>query len=104
MIVLEAAYDDFVRRLVEATRSLTVGRPAEAPGTRVGPVITAEAKEKIEGYIARGREEARLAATVEPPPAGWPDGGYYVAPHVFVDVAAQPRSSPKRRSSAPSSP
>jgi len=86
VIVLEAAYDDFVRRLVEATRSLRVG-PPEAPGTRVGPVITAEAKEKIESYIAQGKTEARLAATVEPPEAGWPDDGFYVAPHVFVDVA-----------------
>jgi len=86
VIVLEAAYDDFVRRLVEATRSLTVGPPADA-STRVGPVITAEAKQKIEGYIAQGKREARLAATVEPPEGGWPDDGFYVAPHVFVDVA-----------------
>ena len=54
VIVLEAAYDDFVRRLMEATRSLRVG-PPEDPATRVPPVITAEAREKIEGYIAQGR-------------------------------------------------
>ena len=85
VIVLEAAHDDFVRRLVEATRSLRVGPPAD-PGTRVGPVITAEAKAKIEGFIEQGKREATLAAAVEPPAGGWPGGGYYVAPHVFVDV------------------
>jgi RHH-type proline utilization regulon transcriptional repressor/proline dehydrogenase/delta 1-pyrroline-5-carboxylate dehydrogenase len=85
VIVLEAAYDDFVRRLVEATRSLRVGPPAD-PGSRVGPVITAEAKTKIEGFIEQGKREATLAAAVEPPAGGWPGGGYYVAPHVFVDV------------------
>ncbi|MEI6726550.1 MAG: aldehyde dehydrogenase family protein, partial [Actinomycetes bacterium] len=85
VIVLEAAYDEFVRRLVEATRSLRVGPPAD-PGTRVGPVITAEARARIEGFIEQGKREATLAAAVEPPEGGWPGGGFYVAPHVFVDV------------------
>ncbi len=85
VIVLEAAHDEFVRRLVEATRSLTVG-PPEDPGTRVGPVITADARAKIEAYIEAGRREATPAAAGEPPEGGWPGGGFYVAPHVFVDV------------------
>jgi len=85
VIVLEAAYDDFVGRLMEATRSLAVG-PPEDPHVRVGPVISADAKEKIEGYIEQGKREATLAASVEPPEGGWPGGGYFVAPHVFVDV------------------
>ena len=85
VIVLEAAHDEFVRRLVEAARSLVVG-PAEDPATRVGPVISADAREKIEGYVARGMREATLAAAVEPPAGGWPGGGFYVGPHVFTDV------------------
>jgi RHH-type proline utilization regulon transcriptional repressor/proline dehydrogenase/delta 1-pyrroline-5-carboxylate dehydrogenase len=85
VIVLEAAYDEFVRRLVEATRSLVVG-PPDHPATRVGPVITADAREKIEGYVDQGKREATLAAVVEPPEGGWPGGGFYVAPHVFIDV------------------
>lgn len=85
VIVLKPAHDAFVARLVEATRSLRVG-PPEEPGTRIGPVITAEARAKIEGYVEQGLSEATLAATVEPPTEGWPGGGFYVAPHVFVDV------------------
>ncbi len=85
VIVLEAAYEEFVRRLVAATRSLRVGPPTD-PGTRVGPVITAEARAKIEGFIEQGKREATLAAAVEPPAGGWPGGGFYVAPHVFIDV------------------
>ncbi len=85
VIVLEAAYDEFVRRLVEATRSLVVG-PPEEPGTRVGPVITADARARIEEYIKQGRREATPAVVVEPPEGVWPGGGFYVAPHVFVDV------------------
>ena len=85
VIVLEPAYDDFVRRLTEATRSLRVG-PAEDPATRVPPVITAEARDKILGFIETGHGEGTLAAAVEPPAGGWPGGGYYVAPHVFTGV------------------
>ena len=70
VIVLEAAHDDFVRRLVEATRSLRVG-PAEDPATRVPPVITAEAREQDRGLRPRGpaggdarrRRRARPRAT-----------------------------------------
>ena len=85
VIVLEAAYDDFVRRLTEATRSLRVG-PPEDPATRVPPVITAEARDKIEGYVRKGAEEATLAAAAEPPEGGG-SGGFYVAPRVFTDVS-----------------
>jgi RHH-type transcriptional regulator, proline utilization regulon repressor / proline dehydrogenase / delta 1-pyrroline-5-carboxylate dehydrogenase len=86
VIVLAPAYNDFVRRLVEATRSLRVG-PPDDPATRVGPVVSAAAKAQIDGYIEQGKREAELAAAIEPPDDGWPGGGYYVAPHVFVNVA-----------------
>lgn len=85
VIVLEAAHDEFVRRLVEATRSLRVG-PAEDPATRVPPVITAAARERIQEYIARGKEEASLAAAAEPPGDDRFGGGFFVAPHVFTGV------------------
>ncbi|NLE21214.1 MAG: L-glutamate gamma-semialdehyde dehydrogenase [Actinobacteria bacterium] len=85
VIVLEAAHDEFVHRLVEATRSLRVG-PPEDPATRVPPVITGEARERIQGYIAQGMQEATLAAAGEPPEGGRTGGGFYVAPHVFTDV------------------
>jgi RHH-type transcriptional regulator, proline utilization regulon repressor / proline dehydrogenase / delta 1-pyrroline-5-carboxylate dehydrogenase len=59
VVVLDTIYDQFVRRLGQATASLTSGDPAD-PGTRVGPVITADAKERILGYIEKGRREAVL--------------------------------------------
>ena len=86
VIVLESAYDEFVGRLTEATRSLVVGPPEDA-GARIGPVITAEAKTKIEGYIEQGKKEARLAVVVEPPQGTSPGGGFFVSPHLFVDVS-----------------
>jgi len=84
-IVLAGAHDEFLGRLVEATRSLVVG-PPDDPATRVGPVITAEARATIEGYIGRGRREATLSLETKPPAGGWPDGGFYVGPHIFSGV------------------
>ena len=103
VIVLEAAHDEFVRRLVEATRSLRVG-PPEDPATRVPPVITAEARDKIEGYIAQGKKEATLgrrrgAARGRPGPAA-----ATTSPRTSSPACARTPSSPRRRSSAPSSP
>lgn len=83
-IVLASIYDAFLERLVEATKSLTVA-PAEDPGCGVGPVIDAEARDRIVKYIEKGKLEARLAYAGD---AGkWKDEGFYVAPHIFADVA-----------------
>ena len=101
VIVLEPAYDDFVRRLTEATLSLTVG-PAEAPGTRVGPLINAEARSRVEGYVEQGKREATLAAAVAPPPAAGP-AAVTTSPLTCSWTSSPRRSSPRRRSSALSS-
>jgi RHH-type proline utilization regulon transcriptional repressor/proline dehydrogenase/delta 1-pyrroline-5-carboxylate dehydrogenase len=85
VIVPEAMHDAFLGRLVEATRSLTVG-PAEEPGSAFGPVIDAEARNRILAAIERGKKEARLAFAGE---LGSLTGeGSYVAAHVFADVPA----------------
>jgi RHH-type proline utilization regulon transcriptional repressor/proline dehydrogenase/delta 1-pyrroline-5-carboxylate dehydrogenase len=87
-IVLESAYEDFVRRLLNATASLIVG-PAEAPGTLVGPVIDAEAQRRIESYIEVGKSEARLAHAGDV--SRLAQEGTYVGPHIFVDVPPEAR-------------
>ena len=87
-IVLESAYDEFVKRLVSATRSLAIG-PAQDPGTAVGPVIDEDAVTRIHEYIEVGKTEATLALAVE---AGdLAQSGFFVGPHIFVDVPADAR-------------
>lgn len=87
-IVVGSAYDEFVKRLVHATKSLAIG-PADLPGTFVGPVIDEEAQQRILRYIEYGKEEAQLAAAcaVE----DLTKDGYFVGPHVFVDVPPDAR-------------
>ncbi|MBI3865816.1 MAG: L-glutamate gamma-semialdehyde dehydrogenase, partial [Planctomycetia bacterium] len=87
-IVLEPAYDEFVKRLVNATRSLSIGH-ADEPGTFVGPVIDEEAQKRILDYIEVGKTEGRLALGCDP--GDLAQSGYFVGPHIFVDVPAEAR-------------
>ncbi|QDL09228.1 L-glutamate gamma-semialdehyde dehydrogenase [Brasilonema octagenarum UFV-E1] len=82
VIVLEPVYDTFVQRFVEATKSLNIGE-TELPSTQVGPVIDANARDRIREYIEKGKAEAKVALEM---PA--PDNGYFIGPVIFKDVPA----------------
>jgi RHH-type proline utilization regulon transcriptional repressor/proline dehydrogenase/delta 1-pyrroline-5-carboxylate dehydrogenase len=85
VIVLQALYETFLPRLIEATRSLKIA-PAEDPGSSIGPLIDEEARQRVLRYIEIGKREARLAYAGD---AGdLANEGYFVAPHIFADVAA----------------
>jgi RHH-type proline utilization regulon transcriptional repressor/proline dehydrogenase/delta 1-pyrroline-5-carboxylate dehydrogenase len=86
VIVIESAYDEFLARFVDAARSVVVG-PPDDPESRMGPVITAEAKQTIEAYVEQGKREGRPVLVTEPPPGGWAEDGFYVGPHIFAEVA-----------------
>ncbi len=81
VIVLDSVYDPFVRRLVEATKSLNVG-PAEDSATTVGPVINAAARDRIREYIAKGQQEAEVALEMPSP-----EPGYFIGPVIFTNVS-----------------
>jgi RHH-type proline utilization regulon transcriptional repressor/proline dehydrogenase/delta 1-pyrroline-5-carboxylate dehydrogenase len=81
VIVLEPIYDTFVQRLVEATKSLNIGE-AELPSTQVGPVIDANARDRIQKYIEIGRQSAEVALEL---PA--PEQGYFIGPVIFSEVS-----------------
>lgn len=79
-VVLNHHYDTFLNRLLEATRSLSVGPPRD-PHCHVGPVIDAEAQARIERVIAQGQREATLALRCDAP-----SHGHFVGPAIFTDV------------------
>ncbi len=81
VIVHKAVYDSFVQRFVEATKSLNVGA-AELASTQVGPVIDANARDRIREYIEEGKAEANVALEMSAP-----DNGYFVGPVIFTEVA-----------------
>lgn len=86
-IVDERIYDVFCDRLRERVESIQVGVPAEnAPA---GPVISPASYRKVLNYIEIGKGEGRLltgGAAIE-----GKDGGYYIQPTVFADVAPSAR-------------
>jgi RHH-type proline utilization regulon transcriptional repressor/proline dehydrogenase/delta 1-pyrroline-5-carboxylate dehydrogenase len=56
IIVMKEVFQEFRTRLVEAARSLIIGDPLD-PGTRLGPLVSGEAEEKLTRYLAIAREE-----------------------------------------------
>ncbi|MBW4635922.1 MAG: L-glutamate gamma-semialdehyde dehydrogenase [Iphinoe sp. HA4291-MV1] len=80
VVVSEPIYDIFVQRFVEATKSLNIGE-TELPSTQVGPVIDANARDRILGYIEKGKAEAKVALEMSAP-----DNGYFIGPVIFKDV------------------
>ncbi len=82
-IVLDGIYDQFLARLVEATKSLTVSA-AEEPGCSVGPVIDAESRDRILKAIETGKKEAKLAHQTDI--GSLASQGYFVGPTIFADV------------------
>jgi RHH-type proline utilization regulon transcriptional repressor/proline dehydrogenase/delta 1-pyrroline-5-carboxylate dehydrogenase len=83
VIVLDRVHDVFVARLAEAVKGLRVG-PAAEPGTRMGPLVDAEARDRVRSFIAEGRRTAREVVAVGV--GGMADRGWFVGPHVFADV------------------
>jgi RHH-type transcriptional regulator, proline utilization regulon repressor / proline dehydrogenase / delta 1-pyrroline-5-carboxylate dehydrogenase len=88
VIVHEAVYEAFTKRLAEAALSLRVGAP-EDPGATIGPVVDAEARDRIRRYLEIGRRDGRVLAALDI--SALEEAGYFVPPTLFADV---PVSSP----------
>ncbi|MCX7792327.1 MAG: aldehyde dehydrogenase family protein, partial [Chloroflexaceae bacterium] len=92
-IVVEEVYEQVLQRVIERTRALRLGNPAQ-PETDVGAVIDQRAFNTISEYIAIGQEEGRLVAGGEVVDHELlKDGGYFINPTVFADVPHEARIS-----------
>ncbi|WP_018000544.1 aldehyde dehydrogenase [Paracoccus sp. N5] len=84
IIVSRHRHDALVEALSENFRAVKVGDPFE-PSCEMGPLAMERHRERVEGYIAKGKAEgARLTAG-----GGRPKGldrGYFVEPTVFANV------------------
>ena len=69
----------------DEAEKLTLGDPSLGQA-RLGPLVSAQQRERVRGYIRRGLEEGATLVTggVEPPPGL--ERGFYVRPTVFADV------------------
>ncbi|HEY2415346.1 MAG TPA: L-glutamate gamma-semialdehyde dehydrogenase [Pirellulaceae bacterium] len=87
-IVVGDVYEPFLKRLVEATKSLKIG-PAEDPSTSVGPVIDGESFQRIKQYIEIGKTEGRIALGSDI--GSLAEKGWYIGPHIFADISPNAR-------------
>ena len=85
VIVLESAYKQFIDRLIDATKSLKIG-PANDPGTKIGPVIDEEARDRILETIKKVDPEHGGILTLAMDPGAVAKQGTFVGPHIFIDV------------------
>jgi aldehyde dehydrogenase (NAD+) len=83
MVVPRSKHDEAVDLAVQALGQLTLGDPLD-PATRLGPLVSSGQRERVEGYIARGKEEGAKLATGGT--RGGFEKGYYVEPTLFADV------------------
>lgn len=87
--VHEAIYDEFARRFVDKSRRFVVGDPADSM-TTIGPMASAEQRDRVEYYIESGvKEGATLVLGGQRPTSPPLDKGFYVSPAVFVDVTQE---------------
>jgi len=85
LIAVESVHDELVDRFVALAEELEVGPADENPD--FSALINERAKDKSLAYIDIGTETARLLAGG----TTGPDGGHYVMPTVFADVAPDSR-------------
>jgi malonate-semialdehyde dehydrogenase (acetylating)/methylmalonate-semialdehyde dehydrogenase len=84
-------HDELIERIVTASRKIKVGSALD-PTVHIGPVISAEARARIEAAIETGvtRDKATLVLDGRHPAV--PDaikGGYYVGPTIFTGATPE---------------
>jgi aldehyde dehydrogenase (NAD+)/betaine-aldehyde dehydrogenase len=82
VLVEASAYDDFVTRFADAAGRIKVGDPLD-PETQMGSLISAQHRDRVHGYVEKGREQgAEVVLGGEP---GDGDGAFY-PPTVIAGV------------------
>jgi aldehyde dehydrogenase (NAD+) len=77
-------YEEITEAIVENAKMLSVGDPMD-PATQLGPLVAERQRDRVEGYIEKGKAEGARLVLDGTRPAGL-DVGWYVAPTVFADV------------------
>jgi acyl-CoA reductase-like NAD-dependent aldehyde dehydrogenase len=84
VLVPSSRKQELLDAYVGAVKTVNVGDPLDA-ATQMGPLTMARQLERVQGYIAKGKDEGAKLVTGGGRPEGL-DRGYYVEPTVFADV------------------
>ncbi|WP_449044953.1 aldehyde dehydrogenase [Paracoccus versutus] len=76
--------DEILDALTAMVASMPVGDPMD-PATEIGPMVSARQRDRVEGYVARGRAEGATLVLGGGRP-GHLGRGWFVEPTIFADV------------------
>jgi acyl-CoA reductase-like NAD-dependent aldehyde dehydrogenase len=82
VLVERSLYDEFVNRFSDAAGSLKVGDPLE-PDTQVGSLVSQAHRDRVHGFVEKGREEGAEVVVGGEPTSG--NGAFY-PPTVIAKV------------------
>jgi acyl-CoA reductase-like NAD-dependent aldehyde dehydrogenase len=84
--VHEKVYDEFLDKFIAVTKKLVVGDPIDEK-TDMGPLVSIEHRDRVEGYIKSGIDEgAKLALGGKRPTTPPLNKGAYVVPTIFTNA------------------
>jgi aldehyde dehydrogenase (NAD+) len=84
MLLPRSRYDEAVDLLQAAFEGVTYGDPND-PGNIMGPLVNAKQRDRVLGYIEKGKAEGARLVVGGGRPEHLPKG-YFVEPTLFVDV------------------
>jgi acyl-CoA reductase-like NAD-dependent aldehyde dehydrogenase len=90
VFVEDRIYDDTLNALSDRANALVLGDPSDE-ATVMGPLVSKEQQERVQGYLQIGSSEARVAAQGSTPTDPRLANGYYVPPTIFADVTNRSR-------------
>lgn len=79
----ESLHDKVLEKVIEAAKKVRLGYQMD-PGTTMGPLISPKQKQRVLGYIASGKSDAKLVYGGEEPKGL--DKGNFVGPAIFDQV------------------
>jgi acyl-CoA reductase-like NAD-dependent aldehyde dehydrogenase len=82
VLVEASAYDDFVQRFADAAGRIKVGDPLD-PETQMGSLISQQHRDRVHGYVERGREQGAEVVLGGEPRDG---AGAFYPPTVIAKV------------------
>lgn len=88
LLVSNRIKDEFVGKLTALSQTLKLGDPFD-PATTMGPVINESQLAKIENYLERGKQEAKLLTGGSRATEPGLEKGLFVKPTIFDEVSNQ---------------
>jgi aminomuconate-semialdehyde/2-hydroxymuconate-6-semialdehyde dehydrogenase len=92
LLVERSIHDEFLSRLAVAAEALTIGDPLDQ-ATELGPLVSAEHRDKVESYVALALEDGGELVTGGGRPADRAlQDGYYLRPTILAGVPQRSRA------------